>query len=329
MTSEIDLVIPWVDGADPEWQKEKERYITPKAGDSGVNRYRDWDNLQYLFRGVEKFLPWIRKVHFVTWGHLPPWLNPDAPKLNIVRHSDYIPEQYLPVFSSHPIEMNFHRIDDLAEQFIYANDDMFFLQPLAPDFFFRDGLPVDACIESAHQFFSGMIDHIIGNDLAAINANFNKKQVIRENRKKWFSCKYGKNMLKNIYMMPFACFVGFYDPHLPYAYLKNTWKEVWAAEPQLLDQTSSDRVRSNEDVNQWLCRYWQFVTGKFAPGKVDRGRFFSIGTDDDMIRDVIINQRCPMICLSDDNVQFDFEVEKKKIKELFEKILPEKSSFER
>lgn len=33
-------------------------------------RYRDWDNLQYWFRGVEKFAPWVRKIHFVTWGHL-------------------------------------------------------------------------------------------------------------------------------------------------------------------------------------------------------------------------------------------------------------------
>ena len=52
----IDFVIIWVDGNDPEWQKEKRMY--DKSNDKGDNtdvRFRSWDNLQYWFRGVEKF----------------------------------------------------------------------------------------------------------------------------------------------------------------------------------------------------------------------------------------------------------------------------------
>ena len=54
----IDFVITWVNGNDPEWRKEKSLY----SGDAISNsfeldireeRYRDWDNLQYWFRGVE------------------------------------------------------------------------------------------------------------------------------------------------------------------------------------------------------------------------------------------------------------------------------------
>ena len=128
MTQDIDLVIPWVDGNDVEWKKEKDKCL--EAGDGRVNRYRDWDNLRYVFRGIEKYMPWIRKIHFVTWGHLPEWLNVEHPKLNIVKHQDYIPEKYLPTFSSHTIEMNLHRIKGLAEQFIYTNDDIFFLKDI-------------------------------------------------------------------------------------------------------------------------------------------------------------------------------------------------------
>lgn len=41
--------------------------------DASEERYRDWGIFHYWFRGVEKFAPWVRKVYFVTWRHLPEW----------------------------------------------------------------------------------------------------------------------------------------------------------------------------------------------------------------------------------------------------------------
>lgn len=81
----IDFVITWVDGGDAAWQAEKNRYgkemypagasaLRRAENDDSDERYRDWDNLKYWFRGVEKYAPWVRKIHFVTWGHLPEWL---------------------------------------------------------------------------------------------------------------------------------------------------------------------------------------------------------------------------------------------------------------
>lgn len=330
MNYDIDLIIPWVDGSDPEWQAEKNRIIYGGSGDQRINRFRDWDNLQFWFRGVEKFMPWVRKIHFVTWGHLPAWLNANNPKLNIVKHTDYIPEKYLPVFSSHPIEMNFHRIPELAEHFIYANDDMFFIKPLSPDFFFRDGLPVDAPVQNVLQFsrWDG-VSHIVANNLNCINTNFTKRNVIKNNLGKWFNIKYGKKNLMNLYMFPFGNFTGFDDTHVPYAFLKSSFNEVWEKCYDQLDLTSSHKIRSNEDVNQWVVRYWQFATGKFVPGNPDRGQFFAIGTDDKLIENAILNQTTPMICLSDDSVDIDFDKEKAFINSCFEKILPNKCSFEK
>ena len=95
--SDIDFVIPWVDGNDPEWQKEKNLYDeSNKTGDSTIVRYRSWDNLQYWFRAVEKFAPWVRKVYFVTCGQKPEWLNAECSKLVLVDHKDYMPEEALP-----------------------------------------------------------------------------------------------------------------------------------------------------------------------------------------------------------------------------------------
>ena len=62
----IDFVIIWVDGNDKEWRAEKDKYDDkPISTSNSEVRFRDWDNLQYWFRGVEKFAPWVRKIHFL------------------------------------------------------------------------------------------------------------------------------------------------------------------------------------------------------------------------------------------------------------------------
>ena len=53
----IDFVIIWVDGNDPKWQKEKNKYDPKADSDNRIIRYRDWVLLNYWFRGVEKFAP--------------------------------------------------------------------------------------------------------------------------------------------------------------------------------------------------------------------------------------------------------------------------------
>ncbi len=327
----IDLIIPWVDGSDPAWLEEKRRVLREEAsaGDDRLIRYRDWDNLQYLFRGIERFLPWIRTVHFVTWGHLPKWLNADCKKLHIVKHTEYIPAEYLPTYSSHTIELNFHRIEGLAEQFIYANDDMFFLREMKPEDFFRKGLPVDKAVQNVLQFWSrDGIDHIVANNLLCINENFQKRECISRNRAKWMYTGYGKGLLRNLYLQPFSHFTGIEDDHIPFAYLKETWKRVWEAEREVLDQTCRNHLRTPMDVNQWLMRYWQLAEGNFIPDGSRRGCLYVIGKEDKAIEKTLREQSLPMVCLSDDTENLDFEKEKTFINGLLQELLPDKSSFE-
>ena len=81
------------------------------------------------------------------------------------KHEDYIPKQYLPTFSSHPIELNMHRIRGLSEQFVYFNDDTFIINKMEPEDFFRNGLPRDYCIETA------LVQDDINNPFACILMN--------------------------------------------------------------------------------------------------------------------------------------------------------------
>ena len=94
----IDAVIPWVDGNDPLWLKQKSEYSSDITSSVRSFDYQEWGLLKYWFRGIEECAPWIRNVFFITWGHIPEWLNRENEKLIIVNHKDYIPEKYLVLF---------------------------------------------------------------------------------------------------------------------------------------------------------------------------------------------------------------------------------------
>jgi len=97
---DIDFVITWVDMNDPKWKKDFSAYsgkIDNSKNEVSEARFRDHGLLKYWFRGVDKFAPWVRKIHFVTCGQTPDWLDVNHPKLNLVNHADYIPNEFLPV----------------------------------------------------------------------------------------------------------------------------------------------------------------------------------------------------------------------------------------
>lgn len=332
---DIDFVILWVDGSDPEWLAEKRKYLPPAEADSdSANRYRDWGLLPYWFRAIEKCAPWVRTVHFVTWGHIPAFLSRNAPKLHIVRHDEFIPAEYLPTFSSHTIEMNIHRIPGLAEHFVYFNDDMFLLRPMEQEDFFWDGLPCTYGREIPWTFNGqvGIWEHAAANDLGVINKHFPKKEAVRHHGGKFYSKRYRwKDNLRTWMLNKLFpdCFTGFKNLHAPAAYLKETFREVWAAEPELLDGTCRDRFRTASNVNQWVCLWWQVASGNFSPYAIDNLVESITDSTIDGLCDCIERQAHAMICLNDPEGETDFEMLSARLKASFEKLLPNKSQFEK
>ena len=118
----MDIVITYVDGNDPVWKQDYEKYTNVPVMQK---RFRDWGTLKYLLRGIEVNMPFIRNVYLVVShpSQVPQWA--DTQNLKIVLHKDIIPEEYLPTFNCNPIEMHLHRIDGLDEEYLYFNDDMF------------------------------------------------------------------------------------------------------------------------------------------------------------------------------------------------------------
>ena len=329
--SPIDIVIPWVDGSDPEWQREFRKYRSLSTGrdDNSEIRYRDWGNLQYLFRGIEKFAPWVRKVHFITTGQKPEWLNMNAPKLHFVCHSDFIPKECLPTFSVRPIELNMHRIEGLSEQFVYFNDDYFLLRPVRPERFFRDGLPCDMAILDTLPM-GGPRGHMLMNDMNVVIRHFSKKSVLKNNLWKFLNPVYGRKLLRSIPLMPFSVFPGFRNHHMPQAFLKSTLQEVWKVEEPLLSEVSKHRFRDITDVNQYLFRFWQLMSGKFYSTDIVKGtcRYTLSDSDADKLVSAIRAQKSEILVMADSEKVSDFHELVARINAAFDAILPEKSSFE-
>jgi hypothetical protein len=327
----IDFVITWVDMNDPQWKQDFSCYngkIDNKKNAVSEARFRECGLLKYWFRGVEQFAPWVRKVHFVTCGQRPDWLNVDHPKLNLVDHSDYIPTEFLPCFNSSLIEIYLHKIPDLAEHFVYFNDDFFITSPLSEQRFFTDGLPNDI---AAFRFNAGMSlwNRCLKNNIALINRHFDKKEVMRRDHDKWFDASYGSKRRPARLLQPYNQFITLRTPHNAQPYLKSTYEAVWQAFGPELTAMSAHRFRSAEDYTQELFRTWQICNSDFIPYNTyrDTKMFPLVLRSENAVR-AIRNQTYLLVCLNDSVHIRNFEATMRRIHSAFESILPDKSGFE-
>lgn len=339
---DVDIVVLWVDGADPKWQEEKRKYqekqgIYVSRESNTAARYRDWGLMKYWFRGIETFAPWARTVHFVTYGHLPDFLKTDAPKLHIVNHRDYLPSEFLPLFNSRALEINLHRIPGLADRFVYFNDDMFLLQKTKQSDFFdrKTGLPKLHYVECPLRL-RGTLDAeymTLVNTMGLINKNISKKSVpLRSYFGKQVS--FQNPPIQNIRNLAMKIlypeyYTGFKIFHEPGNFMRSTFLEVWWTEPSMMNETSRHRFRELRDLNQWTLLLWQEARGKFSPGKSDNYLVDISEQEIGNICRVIQNQEHKMICVNDEIGEGDFEMLAGKLQNAFETILPNKSSFEK
>lgn len=326
---QIDIVVTWVDFFDPKWQKDYLKYVNDdKANDKFVGaktRYCPQDTFKYFFRGIEKFAPWFNKIYFVTYGHVPAWLNTSYEKLVIVKHSDFIPPQYLPTFNSNTILLNLHKIKDLSENFILFNDDMYLSNFCKETDFFKNGLPCDMAILNpiVAPDFDPFWDMML-NDICVINRNFSKTKVIKNNILKWFSLKYGlKNNFRNFAGLFYKKFYGFYDCHLPNPHLKSIFSEIWNKEYDVCDKTCSNKFRTGDDITEWTMKYWQLAEGKFQPYSKHKSGIYVSLRGDSYKNLIKLKKRYKMVCINDDKEKMDDVVN------YFNSFLPEKSAFEK
>jgi hypothetical protein len=342
----IDFIIPWVDGNDPEWIKKKIKHDKKNIKDytNSDMRYRDWGLLKYVFRGIEKNCPWYNKIILITEGHYPKWLQLNHPNLLFVTHEElFFDTSHLPTFNSNAIEMNLPNIvDKISDKFIYMNDDLLILKPVNQNrFFSSNGLPVDFFSHGwlpRNKLFKKLRGmnawaHSIKNNIDLINKYFKGNFKIKKEQLyhptydlKTFVSNF---LFENIYKK--VIWIKHY--HQPQPYLKETLIEVYKNFKDEMMKTSKHKFRCNEDLNPYLYRYWQLLNGKFYPYMHKDHKYYKIQNKKDMKNCVKEMDKYTFVCPNDsvsDNVSNEeLEYIIHILKNKLEKILPEKSSFEK
>jgi hypothetical protein len=265
----------------------------------------------------------------VTWGHLPNWLNRAAPKLHIVRHEDFIPHEYLPTFNSLTITWNLWRIEGLAEQYIYCDDDMFIGRKTERTRFFKNRYPCDFA-QLTPLIPVNPFGHYTLNALEILHRRHNVLKSILRRPHLWFNPKYGlAPSCKTLFLLPWSRLVGLKNPHVQEPSLRSDYERIWQEEFPVLDATCRGKFRSYAHVTQWILRYERLVKGDFIPIGIGDTKNNTISDRNaaDIAHDIVA-QRYRLLCINDSNDIVNFEKTKNTINAAFEKILPEKSSFE-
>lgn len=336
--TKIDIVITWVDGSDFEWINNRSHYSgeVTSVESSNPARYRDWGTLKFVLRSIEQNMTWVNKIYLVTAGQYPKWLK-EQDKVIVIDHKEIIPTEYLPTFSSHVIECFLYKIPKLSEKFIYFNDDTLILRKSKSTDFFINDKPCDFATLHIHSVKKSLMIHQIAtNDMAIINEYFEISEVLKHHYKKWFNIKYGlSRVLKTMILSRTPRFPGIEQSHMPQPYLKKTFQEVWARESEVLAETASNRFRHKNDINQWLFRNWQLVSGNFTPvSQKNRSLMIDFEKQGEMealelCERELQSKKYLMICINDGDDITNQELIVSRVSTALEKAFPKKAAWEK
>jgi len=331
--NKIDIVILWVDDQDKKWLEKKKKWQKEYGiTDNQDERYRNWDNLQFLFRSVEKYASWVNQIYLVTDDQVPSWMRLDNNNITIIDHTEIMDNKYLPTFNSSAIELNLHKIPGLSENFIYFNDDMFILDYVQPEDFFENGKPKEmAALNLIMPSKIHRSRRVMFNNLTLINDTFNKKDTLKNKPFNWINYKHGfQQVIRTLLLLPWSEFSNFKQTHLPASHNKSTYEQIWEKYGNELEKYSSYRFRSLNNYNQWLIKDWQLASNNFVPQKLNFGKVYQLNNNNSVEKCAqhIKNSKTKLICVNDTELLEDFSYAKNKINAELRLKFPEKSKYE-
>ena len=315
VTEPIDAVYTWVDGGDPAWQQAKARALAGLLGEplsayaANESRFHSRDELRYSLRSLDMYADWIRHVFVVTDGQTPDWLRADHPGLTVVSHRELFGGRgRLPTFNSHAIESQLHRIEGLAEHFLYLNDDMLFARPVAPSLFvLGNGM--------TRFFLSGIkitAGPIVDSDLPVTTAAKNNRDLLLEGLGRAVTNKF---------------------KHAPYALRRSVMDDLEREFAEATARTAASQFRSPGDISipAALAHYYAYATGRAVEGDIDF-RYLDIARPEtpDRLAALERNRNVDTFCLNDhDSSQVDGAAQTAMLHDFLERYLPLPSRWER
>ncbi len=299
----VDLVILWVNGNDPAFVLKRNEWASRLGMHVSAACFVQTDELKYVLRSAEKFLPWITRIVLVTNGQkLPDWLETNHYRLKILTHKEFMLADCLPTFNSCAIETGCVLWRGLAEHFLMANDDTFIFRPLPYSYFFKRGRAVNYFVEYP--------------------------------RKNYLLSSYGRQLL-NIQKLLKGVFAAGDFPLEPYhnimAYKKTACVAAWKKFFAVLADTRASRFRLESNANMFIFAGVAAALGKAVWQKSRRQRWLP---SDGLVwelwqnyEDEIKKYRPKLVCLNDSDLCTDGD--RRKLSAFLEKIFPSACSFEK
>lgn len=298
-SSDIDVIITYVNGSDQNWIRD---FIqATKTHNPTAERFRSWGTLKYLFRGIEKYMPFVRNIILVVSrkSQIPFWINPE--NVRVVLHEEFIPKQYLPTFNSCTIESFFWNIPNISNRVIYFNDDLFPLHPLKESDFFSDTTP-----HIQFLFYD----------------SYSKRSIFRS------QCRAGMDMIADALGRPrYPVDELFCPEHTALPISKNTLSCVGSLCKDKLDALTS-RVRRPDNINAYIYAYYNYYMSDYRDATYN---FKYVSVQDSNIVDVtndILNGATQIMCLNDSDKIKNYPKVRALLTRCFEKKFPNKSKYE-
>jgi hypothetical protein len=279
---DIDVVFSWVDGTDPAFLSSRAGRLDrarPGTGDDADARTRQIDELRYALRSVDQNAPWVRRIFIATDTRLPGWLIADHPKITVVRASEHFSDPAaLPTFNSHAVESQLHRIDGLAEHFLYCNDDMFFGRPVPASVFFTPA-GISRFIESPVRIGGG-----------AVGPGRSGHENAARNNRRLLADRFGYLITRHL-------------AHSPAPLRRSVLAELEGAFPDEFAATAASRFRSATDISvtNSLYHYYALLTGRAVPHESARACYIDTTSHDGLrsLAALSIRRDADFFCLND------------------------------
>jgi len=306
----IDIVVPFYNDSDEYWRGIFRDYLSKQNTNDrqviGDERYRDWDCFKYFFRCIENNCKWVNKVFLLVAceSQIPKWLDTNNPKLRIVYHKEFIPEELLPTFNTFTIETYICKIKDLSDNYVYCNDDYYFLNPISKHMFFVDDYPVYR--DNGEKILKFGLDYLNASDgtfYSVLNNVIDLQLEVSGDKAKWYPLD-----------------------HLPVAHKKDFENEI-------VDRYYNKFLEANKGCFRDKYKYSNHV---FTSLYRDLKRYYKF---DNYYNSCYVTLKsdvnfekfkdCDMICFNDTEQLDDFETTKNKMINFFESKFKDKSSYEK
>lgn len=257
VTSAVDAVVTWVDGADPVHAAKLDAYLASigrkREGAAGGARFHNAGEIDYCITSILKFAPWVRTIFVVTDQQTPAIVQKLVgthyeTKVKVIDHREIFAgyEQHLPTFNSSSILSMLWRIPNLSENFIFFNDDFCLLRPVKAEDFFRDGKVV----------LRGKWCKLPERKLVNILFGAILKKI---KKRKDFSFWEGQQLTARTLGLTQKYFRL---PHVPHPWRRSTLEHYFTTHPDVLAHNVSYRLRAYEQlIGESVAAHLELIAG--------------------------------------------------------------------